>query len=69
MDFDPKKECIRTGKVKGFKACLRVLSQLLSIKICKSVAQIEICNQNTKKKTFRQIFNISFNDFESEITN
>ena len=59
MDFDPKKECIRTGKVKGFKACLRVLSQLLSIKICKSVAQIEICNKNTEKKKRSDKFLVS----------
>ena len=29
--------------------CLRAFIQLVSINVCKSLAQIEICNQNTKK--------------------
>ena len=39
----------------------------MSINICKSIAQIEIYSQFTKKKTpFSQNFKISCDDFESE---
>ena len=41
------------------------LSRCVSINICKSIAQIEIYSQYTKKP-FSQNFKISCNDFESE---